>query len=179
VKASHAAERSVIAHIDPTSSDVGLIPGHSRNALGGKDMSLEAIVDPTQHAHAGADLIGQGRETQRHAFPGVALGPLRVVPDGRICVSKNAAESAARNRSWKNVVALRGFRSRRASTSASHARGSISPIRHGERGRICPDQAMTQATIDRLVHHATILETNVDSYRRKAAVEKARGATHS
>ena len=30
--------------------------------------------------------------------------------------------------------------------------------------------------IDRLVHHATILEMNVDSYRRKEAVEKARGA---
>jgi hypothetical protein len=34
---------------------------------------------------------------------------------------------------------------------------------------------MTLAAIDRLVHHATILEMNVDSYRRKAAVEKARG----
>ena len=46
----------------------------------------------------------------------------------------------------------------------------------GEWGKIFPDQAMTLAAIDRLVHHATILEMNVDSYRRKAAVEKARGA---
>jgi DNA replication protein DnaC len=45
----------------------------------------------------------------------------------------------------------------------------------GEWGKIFPDQAMTLAAIDRLVHHATILEMNVDSYRRKAAVEKARG----
>jgi hypothetical protein len=45
----------------------------------------------------------------------------------------------------------------------------------GEWGRTFPDQAMTLAAIDRLVHHATILEMNVDSYRRKAAVEKARG----
>src|ERR1700728_4329180 len=45
----------------------------------------------------------------------------------------------------------------------------------GEWGRIFPDQAMTLAAIDRLVHHATILEMNVDSYRRKEAVDKARG----
>jgi DNA replication protein DnaC len=35
---------------------------------------------------------------------------------------------------------------------------------------------VTPAAIDRLVHHATILEMNVDSYRRKEAVDKARGA---
>jgi DNA replication protein DnaC len=46
----------------------------------------------------------------------------------------------------------------------------------GEWGRIFPDQAMTLAAIDRLVHHATIFEMNVDSYRRKAAVKKTRGA---
>jgi len=34
----------------------------------------------------------------------------------------------------------------------------------GEWGKIFPDQAMTLAAIDRLVHHATILEMNVDSY---------------
>ncbi len=41
---------------------------------------------------------------------------------------------------------------------------------------ILGDQAMTLAAVDRIVHHATILEMNVDSYRRKEAVEKARGA---
>ena len=46
----------------------------------------------------------------------------------------------------------------------------------GEWGRIFPDQAMTLAAIDRLVHHSTIFEMNVDSYRRKAAVEKQRAA---
>src|ERR1700742_3409444 len=45
----------------------------------------------------------------------------------------------------------------------------------GEWGKIFPDPAMTLAAIDRLVHHATILEMNVDSYRRKEALEKARG----
>ncbi|MCZ4263063.1 IS21-like element helper ATPase IstB [Limimaricola sp. G21655-S1] len=36
-------------------------------------------------------------------------------------------------------------------------------------GRVFPDHAVTVAAIDRLVHHATILEMNGDSYRRRAA----------
>ena len=43
----------------------------------------------------------------------------------------------------------------------------------GEWGKIFSYQAMTLAAIDRIVHHATILEMNVDSYRRKEAVDKA------
>ena len=46
----------------------------------------------------------------------------------------------------------------------------------GEWGKIFSDQAMTLATIDRLVHHATILEMNVESYRRKAALKRKRGS---
>ena len=34
---------------------------------------------------------------------------------------------------------------------------------------IFPDPAMTVAAIDRLVHHATIFELNVESYRRRTA----------
>jgi len=45
----------------------------------------------------------------------------------------------------------------------------------GEWGRIFPDQAMTLAAIDRIVHHATILEMNVESYRRKVALDRKRG----
>ena len=45
----------------------------------------------------------------------------------------------------------------------------------GEWGRIFPDPAMTLAAVDRLVHHASIFELNVDSYRRKAALETKRG----
>jgi DNA replication protein DnaC len=41
--------------------------------------------------------------------------------------------------------------------------------------KIFPDQAMTLAAIDRLVHHATILEMNVESYRRRAALNRKRG----
>jgi DNA replication protein DnaC len=45
----------------------------------------------------------------------------------------------------------------------------------GEWGKIFADQAVTLATIDWLVHHATILEMNVESYRRKAALKRKRG----
>ena len=38
-----------------------------------------------------------------------------------------------------------------------------------------PDPAMTLAVVDRLVLHATILELNVESYRRREAVKKKRG----
>jgi len=46
----------------------------------------------------------------------------------------------------------------------------------GEWGKIFPDPAMTVAAIDRLVHHATIFEMNVESYRRRAAIERKHGA---
>ena len=39
----------------------------------------------------------------------------------------------------------------------------------GEWGRIFPDPAMTLAAVNRLVHHATIVEMNVESYRQRAA----------
>jgi DNA replication protein DnaC len=39
---------------------------------------------------------------------------------------------------------------------------------------VFPDKAMTIAAVDRLVHHATILEMNVDSYRRRAALPASR-----
>ena len=34
---------------------------------------------------------------------------------------------------------------------------------------------MTLAAVDRLVHHATIFEMNVESYRRRTAIERKRG----
>jgi len=42
----------------------------------------------------------------------------------------------------------------------------------GEWDKIFPDPAMTVAAIDRLVHHATILEFNTESYRRRAAAAR-------
>jgi DNA replication protein DnaC len=45
----------------------------------------------------------------------------------------------------------------------------------GEWNKVFPDPAMTLAAIDRLVHHATIVEMNVESYRRRTAIERKRG----
>lgn len=45
--------------------------------------------------------------------------------------------------------------------------------------RILPDPAMTVAAVDRLVHHATILELNVESYRRRSALKRQRGPGRS
>ncbi|HEV7276042.1 MAG TPA: IS21-like element helper ATPase IstB [Devosiaceae bacterium] len=39
----------------------------------------------------------------------------------------------------------------------------------GEWHRVFPDQVMALAAVDRLVHHATIFEMNVESYRRRTA----------
>lgn len=46
----------------------------------------------------------------------------------------------------------------------------------GEWGKSFPDPAMTLAAVDRLVHHGTIFEMNVESYRRRAAVQRKSGA---
>lgn len=45
----------------------------------------------------------------------------------------------------------------------------------GEWEKVFPDPAMTLAAVDRLVHHATIFELNVESYRRRQAIERKRG----
>ncbi|WP_287989943.1 IS21-like element helper ATPase IstB [Acidiphilium sp.] len=45
----------------------------------------------------------------------------------------------------------------------------------GEWGKVFPDPAMTLAAVDRLVHHATIFEMNVESYRRKTAIQRRTG----
>jgi hypothetical protein len=41
------------------------------------------------------------------------------------------------------------------------------------------DQTMTLAAIDRLVHHATIFEMNVESYRRRTALDRKRNQGRS
>jgi DNA replication protein DnaC len=42
----------------------------------------------------------------------------------------------------------------------------------GEWTSVFPDAAMTLAAVDRLVHHAVILEMNVESCRRRAAASR-------
>jgi len=45
----------------------------------------------------------------------------------------------------------------------------------GDWEKVFPDPAMTLAAVDRLVHHATIFELNVESYRRRQAIDKRKG----
>lgn len=46
----------------------------------------------------------------------------------------------------------------------------------GQWSKILPDPAMTLAAVDRLVHHATIFEMNVESYRRRTpSIENSTG----
>lgn len=49
----------------------------------------------------------------------------------------------------------------------------------GEWNRVFPDPAMTLAAVDRLVHHATIFEMNVESYRARKARERKRATGKS
>ena len=42
----------------------------------------------------------------------------------------------------------------------------------GHWDKVFPDATMTLAAIDRLVHHAVIFEMNVESYRRRAALDR-------
>ncbi|MGH7081416.1 MAG: IS21-like element helper ATPase IstB [Acetobacteraceae bacterium] len=44
----------------------------------------------------------------------------------------------------------------------------------GAWSKVFPDPAMTLAAVDRLVHHATIFEMNVESYRRRSAAIRQR-----
>ena len=62
--------------------------------------------------------------------------------------------------------------------SARYERRSIAITANqpfGDWNRIFPDPAMTLAAVDRLVHHSTILELNVESYRRREALGQQRG----
>ena len=49
----------------------------------------------------------------------------------------------------------------------------------GEWTSVFPDAAMTLAAVDRLVHHAVILEMNVESYRQRSAVTRQKRAAAS
>ena len=44
----------------------------------------------------------------------------------------------------------------------------------GEWGKVFPDETTAVAAADRLVHHATIIEMNVESYRRRAALDRGK-----
>ena len=85
-----------------------------------------------------------------------------LILDDIVYVSKDQAETSA-------LFELIGSRYERRSMLIT----ANQPF--GEWGKVFPDQAMTLAAIDRLVHHSTIFEMNVESYRRRAALDRKRG----
>ncbi len=85
------AKRLVVAHIDPDPAGVGLAFGQNRHrgvvamqSLGTQHVGLEALEQRHQRRRAAADLVGQGRQTDRHALLGIALG----LPVERLMLAK-------------------------------------------------------------------------------------------
>ncbi len=71
-----AAERPVVAHINPTSAEIGLAPRQYRHrrvvavqSFGGKDMRLDPLDQRRQDRATRTDLVGQCRQAERHALP--------------------------------------------------------------------------------------------------------------
>ncbi len=76
-----AAEGPVVAHVDPHAARAGLALGQHRDggvvpvqAPRRPDVSLDEPEQRLQHARAGAHLVGQRGQAERHAFASVALG---------------------------------------------------------------------------------------------------------
>ena len=76
-----STERTVIAHVNPTAPCNRLALGQNRHrriiamqALGGKDVGLDALEKRFECRATGADLIGQRRERKRHTLAPIALG---------------------------------------------------------------------------------------------------------
>ena len=76
-----SAERPVVAHVNPTSPDIGLAFGQNRHdgvvamqSLGGEHVLLDALDQRRQHGAAATHLVGQGRQAKRHALAGIAFG---------------------------------------------------------------------------------------------------------
>src|SRR6195256_485186 len=76
-----AAERAIVAHVNPTSPGVGLALGQDRNrgviavqSFGREDMRFYTPENRFEHRAASSNLIGQGGQAERHAFLGVPFG---------------------------------------------------------------------------------------------------------
>jgi DNA replication protein DnaC len=112
------------------------------------------------------DLVQRLQIARRELVLEAALAKLdkyhRLILDDLACVTKDQAETSV-------LFELIGARYGRRSLLVT----ANQPFRQW--GKILPDQAMTLAVVDRLVHHATIFEMNVESYRRRTALERKRG----
>ena len=96
------AERLVVANVDPYAAGVGLAFGKDGDwgvvpmqSLGAQNVRLEALVQRRQCRRAAADLVGQGRQTDRHALLGIALR----LPVERLMLAK-LLEQNHRQQAW-------------------------------------------------------------------------------
>jgi DNA replication protein DnaC len=115
-----------------------------------------------------ADLIQKLQVARRELALEAAINRLDrfhlLILDDLAYVSKDQADTSV-------LFELIGARYERRSTLVT----ANQPF--GDWGKIFQDPAMTLAAVDRLVHYATIFEMNVESSRRRAALErKQRGA---
>src|SRR2546423_10602230 len=76
-----AAERAIVAYINPTSTGVSLALGEDRHrsfvamqSFSGEDVVLKTPENRFQNRATGPHLVGQGRQAERHAFLGVTFG---------------------------------------------------------------------------------------------------------
>ena len=76
-----APERAIVTHINPTSPRGSLALGQDRHGgvvavqpFSREDMGFHTLQQRLEHGAAGSHMVGQGRQTERHAFPGIALG---------------------------------------------------------------------------------------------------------
>ena len=82
------AKRLVVAHIDPDATGVGLAFGYRRiipvQSLGTQHMGLEPPEQGRQRNCAATNLVGKGRQADRHAFLGIAF----VLPVQRLVLAE-------------------------------------------------------------------------------------------
>ncbi|MDO5759289.1 MAG: ATP-binding protein [Rhodobacterales bacterium] len=107
-----------------------------------------------------SDLVQRLQAARRHFVLEAALAKLDrfelIILDDITCAHKDQAETGVL---FELIARRHEYR--------SIAIAANQPF--SGRDQIFPDKAMTVAAIDRLVHHATILAMNAESYRQRAA----------
>ena len=73
---------------------------------------------------------------------------------------------------WTERPGSRGLADRHRVERVTGIRGIRTNQPFSAWDQVFPEAAMTVTAVDRLVHHSTIFELNVESYRRKAAAER-------
>ena len=134
--------------------------------LGGRPAEVDGAAACGRRRRARSDFVQRLQIARRELALESTLAKLDkyrlLILDDIVYVSKDQAETGV-------LFELNGTRYERRSMLIT----ANQPF--GEWGKVFPDQAITLAAIDRLVHHSTIFEMNVESYRRRALLDRKRG----